>query len=130
MPALSSDSTLELRSLRYALARSSGRGKLDLILDAADPAALVQSLPAEDLYFTIVEIGAADAAPLVQLATPAQFRTFVDLDAWREGELDAGRVAGWLDLARGDDDDAYRSKVDRLDIEVLELLLNGSVRLV
>lgn len=118
----------ELRKLRSALVHARGRRKLDVILDAPDPAALVHGLPAQDLYFAAADIGLDDAGPLVRLARPAQFRTFVDLDAWRGGELDPARVATWLELARGDDDEGYRAKLEKLDIEVLELVLRASVQ--
>lgn len=118
-----------IRAERAALARASGRKKLDVILDSSDPGALVRSLPAQDLYFAVQEIGKADAAPLVQLATPSQFRTFIDLDAWRDDELVPGEVLFWLRLARGDDDEAFRAKLAKLDVEVVELLLRGIVRI-
>jgi len=118
-----------LQAERAALARARGKKKLDIILDAADPEALVRSLPAEDLYFAVQEIGKADAGPLVQLASPEQFRTFVDLDAWKGETFDPHEMLLWLRLARGDDDDAYREKLAALDIEVVELLLRGIVKI-
>lgn len=115
--------------VRAALARAPGRKKLDLLLDAPDPGALVRSLPAEDLYLAIQEIGLADSGLLVQLASPEQFRTFVDLDAWQGDTLDAEKVLLWLRLARGDDDEEYRRKAHHLDREVMELLLRSIVRI-
>lgn len=118
-----------LREERAALAAARGKRKLDLILDSADPKALVRSLPAEDLYFAIQEIGKADAAPLVQLASPAQFRTFLDLDVWRENAFDAKEALFWLRLARDEDDEAFHAKLDALNVEVKELLLRGLLKI-
>lgn len=118
------------RAEREALARLQGKRKLDRILDAEDPGALVRSLPAEDLYFTIQEIGTSDARPLVQLASPEQFRTFVDLDAWERHTLHPVKVLVWLDLALDDDEEAFREKLGNLDIEVVSLLLRGIVRII
>ena len=89
-----------LARARGELATAHGRRRLDLILDAADPGALVRALPADELYFTIREIGLADAAQLVQLASAGQFRTFLDLDAWRSGTVEPRRVLPWLRAAR------------------------------
>ena len=36
----------------------------------------VSALPAEELYFTLLDVGADDAAELVAMATPEQFRHF------------------------------------------------------
>lgn len=116
-----------LRAERSALARVHGKKKLDLIIDSADPQALVRALPAEDLFFAIQEIGKTDAGALVQLASPQQFRAFVDLDAWKGDALDPIEVLLWLRLARGDDDEAFRRKLAALDLEVVELLLRGLV---
>lgn len=118
-----------LRAERAALARAHGRKKLDVILDSSEPRALVRSLPAQDLYFAIQEIGKADAGPLVQLASAQQFRSFVDLDAWKGDTLDTSELLLWLRLARGDDEEAYRRKIAALDIEVVELLLRGLVKI-
>lgn len=130
MPSDSNTLTRQwLRAERAALARASGRKKLDQILDSSDPGALVRSLPAEDLYWAIQEIGKTDALPLVQLASPEQFRTFVDLDSWQGYEFQPHELLMWLRLARGDDDQAFQAKLGALDIEVVELLLRGLVRI-
>jgi hypothetical protein len=121
--------------LRQALAAARGRDRVNLILDAPDPGALVRSLAADELYFTIQEAGLADAVPLVQLASPAQFRAFLDLDAWRKGQFDPGRAMPWVRAGRAgadrDDDLArgWRRKLVALDMELLDLLLVGALRI-
>jgi hypothetical protein len=90
----------ELATARQALAAARGRRRLDLLLDARDPAALVRALPAEELYLTIREIGLADAAPLVPLASAEQFRAFLDLDAWTGDRFEAHRALPWLRAGR------------------------------
>lgn len=115
---------------RHTLAQLEGKRRLDAILDTADPRAFVRSLPAEDLYFTIQEIGHRDAGPLVALASPAQFRTFVDLDAWERYELSLDRLLVWLRLARGEGDESFMEKLRALDVELQELLVRGIVRVV
>ncbi|MBI5070318.1 MAG: hypothetical protein HZB56_18940 [Deltaproteobacteria bacterium] len=121
--------------LRQALAAARGRRRLDLVYEAPDPAALVRSLPAEELYFTIRDIGLADAAELVRFATPGQFRALIDLDAWRKDQLDVSRTLPWLRAARagarGDDrlEAAWRRKLTALDMEVVELVLRDSLRI-
>ncbi|MFM2152312.1 MAG: hypothetical protein RL199_747 [Pseudomonadota bacterium] len=120
-----SSAATSLAVLRARLATLSGREKRDLLLDAPDPGGLVRSLPAEDLYFAVRDIGLADAVELIQLASPSQFRSFVDLDAW-EGDLpDASRALLWLGLAlegaAGPED--FRRKRAALDVELVVLLL-------
>lgn len=123
----------ELALARAALSAAHGKRRLDLILSAKDPAALVRALPAEELYFTIREIGLADAAPLVPLATLAQFRTFIDLDAWRGDRLDPQRALTWLRAARtGSRSDPkaaarWERKLSGIDRELLYAVLRSDL---
>jgi hypothetical protein len=123
----------ELARHRADLAAATGRRRLDLILDAPNPLALVRSLPADELYLVIRDVGLADAAPLVQLASAEQFKVFLDLDAWRRDTLDPARAMVWLRAARAgamDDPKAaarWARKLDQLDRELLFLLLRGAL---
>jgi len=124
----------ELARARSELAAARGRRRLDLILDARDPGALVRALPADELYFTIRDIGLADAHELVRLATPHQFKVFLDLDAWARDRFEPPRAMAWLRAARAgplaDPKAAARwaRKLAALDTEVLFLVLRTSLR--
>ena len=123
----------QLDEVRSRLAQASGKRRLDLILDVADPGALVRALPADELYFTIREIGLSDAVELVGLASAAQFKLFLDLEAWRQGRFESRRALPWLRAARAgslsDSKAAARWKRKRteLDQELVFLLLRDSV---
>ncbi len=123
----------EVATARAALAAARGRKRLDVIFSARDPGALVRALPADELYFTIRDIGLADAAPLVPLASLDQFRTFLDLDAWRGDQLDPQRVLTWLRAARsgarGDARSAARweRKLAGIDRELLFAMLRADL---
>ena len=119
------DVQLAPRELRQRLMRLSPRQRVDALLDVAEARALVRSLPAEDVYVTIQELGLADATELVQLASPGQFRAFVDLGGWQRDKLDAHAVLTWLRAARGglEDTAEFLHKLHAVDLEVLELLL-------
>ncbi|HZZ83438.1 MAG TPA: DUF6178 family protein [Anaeromyxobacteraceae bacterium] len=123
-----------LAAARARLARATGKQRVDLILDAPDPQALVRALPADELYLTVREVGLGDAADLVQLASAEQFRTFLDLDAWKGGELAPRRALPWLRAARaganGSPQAARRwaAKLHLLDRELLHLVLRGALR--
>ena len=124
----------ELERHRAELAAATGRRRLDLILDARNPQALVRALPADELYLAIRDIGLADAAPLVGLASAEQFKLLLDLDAWREGEFEPSRALPWLRAARAGSLDDPRAaarwarKLATLDREVLFLTLRSALR--
>ncbi len=92
------------------------------MLEEQDGKALVRSIPAEDVYATIIDVGLADSTEVVQLSTPEQFRTYVDLAAWQKDRIDPLEVLHWLRAARGEDDEAFIRKLQGLDIEVVELV--------
>lgn len=125
----------ELAQARAALSAARGRKRLDVILSVRDPQALVRALPGDELYFTIRDIGLADAAILAQLASPKQFRTFLDLDAWSGDGFEPRKVLPWLRAARADANDDPRSaarwarKLAGLDVEVLYLVLRNTLRI-
>ena len=123
---------LDPRAARRALQNARGKQKLDLILSAPDPQQLVSSLPPEELYFALLDIGPDDAAELVAMASPEQFRHFVDMSAWHgadEGPR-TSEVIHWLSLARegGDDLAKFRTQLWSLDIELLALVLRRELR--
>jgi hypothetical protein len=121
---------------RRALAAANGKEKLDVLLSAPDPEALVQSIPDQELYLALLEIGPEDAAEAVALSSPSQFRHAIDLSAWPGGDAgpEPASVLRWLRLARegaGHSDRAqkrYRDKIAGLDPEMLSLTLRRILR--
>ncbi|MEN9799959.1 MAG: hypothetical protein RL653_3656, partial [Pseudomonadota bacterium] len=99
------------------------RERLDALLSHEKASLAVRAQPPEVLYRDILEVGLADAEEIVQLASPRQFHTFVDLGAWRKDQLDHHALLAWIAAARGDDDEALLAKLDGLDLESLELML-------
>jgi hypothetical protein len=124
----------QLGLIRAQLSAATGSRRLDVILGVPNPGALVRALPADELYFTIREIGLADAVELVQLASAEQFRTFIDLDAWRHGQFEPRRALPWLRAARAGAprDSRLASRLARkmrtLDQEVVYLVLRDAIR--
>jgi hypothetical protein len=125
----------ELRAARAALAAARGRKRLDVILGARDPQALVRALPADELYLVIRDVGLGDSAALVQLASPGQLAVFLDLDAWKGDAFEPRKALPWLRAARAGSQLEPRAaarwarKLAALDREVLSLLLRDAVKI-
>ena len=81
-PVSSSTHSDWLERWRTALSEAPARQRLDALLARADALPLVRSLPAQDVYLLIRELGLADAAALVGHCSGEQLQAFVDLDAW------------------------------------------------
>ncbi len=129
---------LERHAARRALAEAPGRDKLDLLLGAPDPVAFIQAIPEEELYLALLEIGPEDALEVVALASPEQFRHFLDLAAWPKSDEgpSSKELLRWLRLARegGGNSDAaqerYLGKLAGLDAELVSLLLRRELRVI
>lgn len=132
MPQGNGSALVDPLAARRALHNARGRQKLDLIFSAPDPQGFVEALPAEELYFAVLDVGPDDATELVAMASPEQFRHFVDMAAWRgpdEGPR-TSEVLRWLRLAREGDADLarFRGQLWSLDIELLALALRRELR--
>src|SRR6202166_254295 len=77
------------------------RQKRDLILSAPEAERLVQSFSPETLFYTLKEIGHADAGDLLSLAIPEQVKGLFDLDCWDRDRPNLGRMRDWLEAVGG-----------------------------
>ncbi len=117
-----------LAQARQKLAGLAPKQKLDALIDSEHAQALVRSVPAPELYYAIVEVGLQDATDIVGLASPAQFRAFVDLGGWKRDRLDPHEVLTWLRAAHsGSEQDEFLKKLEAIDLEVIEHLLRAFV---
>ncbi len=71
---------------------------LERIVNAHQPAALVHSIPEEDFYFLVHDIGHNDSLPLLSLASNKQWEYMVDLQVWKKDRLEIESITKWLDL--------------------------------
>jgi len=97
---------------------------------APHPEALIPELPPAELCFTIKAIGLADAAWVLEYATPEQTVAAFDLDAWRGNELDLASANEWLQaFARTSPESRVRA-LESIDAELLTLALRSRIGVV
>ncbi len=117
-----------LAQVRRRLAGLAPKQKLDALIDSEHAQALVRSVPPAELYYAISEVGLQDATEIVGLASPAQFRAFVDLGGWKRDRLDPHEVLLWLRAAHvSSEQEDFLKKLEAIDLEVLEHLLRAFV---
>ena len=93
----------QLKQERQSLMRLPPSQALERILSHAQPVALVHSLPEEDFYLLVNEIGPDDALPLLKLASDKQWEFLIDLESWQRDKIDIDHTSLWLDrLHRAD----------------------------
>jgi hypothetical protein len=117
------DDIIPLSRWRAALARARRGRKADAIISEPDAAQLVPRLPVQELYYAIKEVGLADAAELVALATAEQVQGFLDLDVWEKDHLEVERVNAWIDTLADAGYEKMGAILEALDPEVMALWL-------
>ncbi|SFM85330.1 DUF6178 family protein [Thermodesulforhabdus norvegica] len=81
--------------------RLPAKRRMEAILDRADAVAVVRSMPLQDFYMTVMEVGPDDALPLLSLASTEQWIHIFDMECWNKDRIVPGEGIAWLDrLAR------------------------------
>jgi hypothetical protein len=94
---------------------------------APHPETLIPELPPAELCFTIKAIGLADAAWVLEYATPEQSVAALDLDAWRGNEVDVASANEWLQALARTSSEARVRTLEALDAELLVLALRARI---
>jgi len=112
------------------LARVDAKTRQELIVSSRNSLDLVRTLSSEMLFYTVKEIGLADAVGLVALASPEQMRDMMDLDCWRRDRLDDRRTLMWLMLLDETGSGKLAQWALRADVELLVLLVKRHLEIV
>ena len=117
------DDVIPLSRWRAALARARTSRRADTLLELPDADKVVPTLPVQDLYYLVKEVGLHDAHELLALASPAQLRGFLDFDVWERDKLALPRAAEWIDALIDLGPDKLGAAVRALDVEMPSLWL-------
>ena len=85
-----------LARLRSELAGPRGYKRVDALLSAPDAEAAVAALSPTELYELVAQVGHADTADLIALATPAQIRGALDIEIWDRDRPLVVPMKAWL----------------------------------
>jgi Family of unknown function (DUF6178) len=99
------------------------RQKRDLILSAPEAERLVQSFAPETLFYTLKEIGSADAGDLLSMAAPEQVKGLFDLDCWNKDRVNFARMREWIESMAEAGRRRAAEALMELDIELVTLLM-------
>lgn len=115
----SKEAMLELRRELRALP---AKKRVDRLLERKDAMRVVRALPVHDLYATIRDVGVEDCLELLELVSPRQVQSFLDLDGWRGDRIDSGAMATWLRALMAANPDRAVGQIRGLDLELITLL--------
>ncbi len=118
----------DVTALRVELARLPAKKRLQAIMDCDDVMRVVRSLPAQDLFLTLKEVGPSEALEVVELLHPRQVQAFMDLDGWRKDRIDGEGVGAWLEILYAANPERAVRQILGLDLELLSLLFKMYTR--
>lgn len=104
------------------------RQKRDLILSAPEAERLVQSFAPETLFYTLKEIGSADAGDLLSMAVPEQIRWLFDLDCWDKDQVNLNRMREWIEAMAEAGRRRMAEGLMALDLELVAMLMRQYVK--
>ncbi|HXN86145.1 MAG TPA: DUF6178 family protein [Candidatus Binataceae bacterium] len=104
------------------------RQKRDLILSAPEAERLVQSFSPETLFYTLKEIGSADAGDLLSLALPEQVKSLFDLDCWDKDRPNLDRMREWIEALTEGGRRRLADALMELDLELVSILLRSYIK--
>lgn len=97
-PSVIEDKLRALRRRRREILALPPEKALDAILESPEALPLVHSLPEQDFYFLVQEIGPEGALPLLRMATTRQWEFLLDREIWRGDRWADEPLTRWLGL--------------------------------
>ena len=101
--------------------------RIEQLLTAPDSAGLIQSLPPIE-YAVLLKAAPDMRTVLLQLGSPEQIRTVLDLDCWHQDTLDSPRVLEWLEELQRSGEDVFAQALQMMDSEMLIVVLHRYLR--
>jgi Family of unknown function (DUF6178) len=101
--------------------------RIEQLLTAPDSAGLIQSLPPIE-YVVLLKAAPDMRTVLLQLGSPEQIRTVLDLDCWHQDTLQSPRVLEWLEELQRSGEDVFAQALQMMDSEMLIVVLHQYIR--
>jgi len=117
-----------LDRIRAQLAGPRGYRRIDELLSCDDAEGAIAALSSAEVFELVHEVGFEDAAPLIELATPAQIQGCIDLEGWTRDELDVAQLNPWLSAVLDAGFEKFGVVWAALDTELRALILARQVK--
>ncbi len=120
--------TLSRTSQLEWLRQTDSYQKAMLLLEVDNGAELMASLPTQEVYLMVKDLGPDQVPELLSLASPEQWLGFFDFECWRGDRIDPARVRFWLALLLDGDDAAIVENLHQMSFELLILMVKKEVQ--
>ena len=114
---------LPLQNQLELVLRGRGKERLHTLFLSEHPEELVQSLPEQEIFLTIKEVGEKDCLDLISLTTPEQFQYLLDIEFWKRDQLDPEKVLQWIEILLESGDKKVVQFIRTTDSEFVALTL-------
>jgi len=120
--------SLPLQNQLELVLRSRGKKRLHTLFLSEHPEELVQSLPEQEIFLTVKEVGEKDCLDLISLTTPEQFQYLLDIEFWKRDQLDPEKVLHWIEILLESGDQKVVQFIRTTDLEFVALTLKKFIR--
>jgi hypothetical protein len=104
--------------------------RLAAVLSHTDAEAVVASLPVQDFFFFVKEIGPDDATSLLALGQAEQLVHLFDLEWWERDDLQPAKALQWLERLASASEEKLLAWLYQADFELLVALFKKWTRVV
>jgi len=125
--AVGAFASLSLPEKLSRLREAPSKERMEMII--ADPAGmeLARGLRPQELYWTIKDIGPADAVALLALASPEQLGFILDMELWPRAAFSRKQALEWLGYLVDAGEETVVEQLRHLDPELLLLILTHEI---
>ncbi len=120
--------TLPVQKQLEMVLESHGKERLRTLFLSEHPEALVPSIPEQEFFLTVKEVGERDCLELIALSTPEQFQYILDLELWKKDQLDPEKVLLWMELLLESGGKKVVQFIQSSDPEFIALVLKKFLR--
>lgn len=104
---------------------------IQLLQQGELPEHTIRSIPAQQLYLAIREIGLTDSIDTLMLTSHEQCRLFLDFDIWQRDRIDESKIWEWLEVTDTNNNLEFLQKLLQcFDLKVITALLSKYVQCV
>ncbi len=104
--------------------------RLETVLSRTDAEAVIASLPAQDFFFFVKEVGPDDAAPLLALGQVGQLVHLFDLEWWDKDLIQPAKALQWLQRLATASEEKLLAWLYHVDFELLVVLFQKWIHVV
>ncbi len=121
--------SIQIQKVLSSILSLPGKERMEAILSLENAREVFQSMPEEEAYLTIKEIGDHDSLPFLSLMSSDQCQYLLDLELWKGYEFQPERVEHWLPLLLACEEEALEEWLKGIDLDTLLLLLKKHIRI-